>query len=114
MEKHFLKIISQWKFNYDLFINLAIIIIACDFSLSLFILKRGILPALTNSNPYLKTTFHIKLKFFLWAKLLESLLLAKYLISVAAPLTIFPKKLYNRCLDPKYASKKGMVSENYR
>ena len=29
----------------------------------------------------------IKLKFFLWTKLLKSLLLAKYLISVAAPLS---------------------------
>ena len=29
---------------------------------------------------------HIKLKFFLWTKLIENLLLAKYLISVAAPL----------------------------
>ena len=37
--------------------------------------------------PNLKTTFHIKLEFFFWTKLLENLLLAKYLISVAAPLT---------------------------
>ena len=29
--------------------------------------------------PNLKTTCHIKLKFFLWTKLLENLLLAKYL-----------------------------------
>ena len=35
----------------------------------------------------LKTTCRIKLKIFLWTKLLENLLLAKYLISVAAPLT---------------------------
>ena len=34
----------------------------------------------------LKTTCHNKLKFFLWTKLLENLLLARYLISVAAPL----------------------------
>ena len=40
-----------------------------------------------NMYPNLKTTSHIKLKFFLWTKLLENLLLAKYLISVAAPLT---------------------------
>ena len=39
-----------------------------------------------NSYPNLKITCHIKLKFFLWTKLLESLLLAKYLISVAATL----------------------------
>ena len=39
-----------------------------------------------NTHPNLKTTCHIKLKFFLWTKLLENLLLAKYLISVATPL----------------------------
>ena len=39
-----------------------------------------------NMYPNLKTTCHIKLKFFLWTKLLENLLLAKYLISVTAPL----------------------------
>ena len=32
-------------------------------------------------------TFHIKLKFFLWTKILENLLLAKYLISITASLT---------------------------
>ena len=35
----------------------------------------------------LKTTCHIKLKFFFQTKLLESLLLAKYLISITAILT---------------------------
>ena len=39
-----------------------------------------------NTYPNLKTTCHIKLKFFLWTKLLENLLHPKYLISVAAPL----------------------------
>ena len=39
-----------------------------------------------NTYPNLKTTCHIKLKFFLWTKLLENLLLAKYLISVTTPL----------------------------
>ena len=39
-----------------------------------------------NTYPNLKTTCHIKLKFFLWTKLPENLLFAKYLISVAAPL----------------------------
>ena len=38
-----------------------------------------------NTYPDLKTTCHIKLMFFLWTKLLENLLLAKSLISVAAP-----------------------------
>ena len=37
-------------------------------------------------HPNLKTTCHIKLKFFLWTKLLVDLLLARYLISVAVPL----------------------------
>ena len=40
-----------------------------------------------NTYPNLKTTCHIKLKFLLWTKLLENLLLTKYLISVAAPLS---------------------------
>ena len=39
-----------------------------------------------NKYPNLKTTCHIKLKFFLRTKLLENLLYTKYLISVAAPL----------------------------
>ena len=40
-----------------------------------------------NTYPNLKTTSHIKLKFLLWTKLLENLLLTKYLISVAATLS---------------------------
>ena len=40
-----------------------------------------------NKYPNLKTTSHVKLKCFLWTKLLENLLLAKYFTSVAAPLT---------------------------
>ena len=39
-----------------------------------------------NAYPDLKTTCHIKLKFFLWTKLLENLFLTKYLISVRATL----------------------------
>ena len=39
-----------------------------------------------NTYSNLKTTCHIKLKIFLWTKLLQNLLLAKYLISVPAPL----------------------------
>ena len=42
-----------------------------------------------NTYSNLKTTCHIKLKFFLWTKLLENLVLAKYLIYVAAPLNVF-------------------------
>ena len=33
-EKHFLKRISQWEFDYGLFTNLSRIIVACDFSAS--------------------------------------------------------------------------------
>ena len=40
-----------------------------------------------NMYPNLKTTGHIKLKFSWWTKLLENLLLVKYLISGTAPLT---------------------------
>ena len=39
-----------------------------------------------NTCPNLKTNCHIKLKFCLWTKLVENLIPAKYLISVAAPL----------------------------
>ena len=42
-----------------------------------------------NTYTSLKTTFHIKLKYFFWTKLLANLLLAKYLISVTAPLNIY-------------------------
>ena len=70
-EKHFPKTISQWEFDYGLFTNLPRIIVTCDFS---------------PRYPNLKTTCHIKLKFFLWTKLLENLLQAKHFISVAAPL----------------------------
>ena len=40
-----------------------------------------------NRYSNLKTTFHIELNFFLWTESLESLLLWKYLISVAATLS---------------------------
>ena len=39
-----------------------------------------------NTYPNLKTTCHIKLKFFLWTKLIEKVLLAKYIISITPPL----------------------------
>ena len=42
--------------------------------------------SLWHMYPNLKTICHIKLKYFLWAKLLKNLLLAKYLIPVTAPL----------------------------
>ena len=48
-----------------------------------------------NTYPNLETTCHIKLKFFLWTKLLADLLLSKYIISVAAPLMLFPLNIHN-------------------
>ena len=84
-EKHFSKTISQWEFDYGLFTNLPRIIVARDFSPSSFKRYPTSLDK-TRTYPDLKTTCHIKLKFFLWTKLLENLVLAKYLISFAAPL----------------------------
>ena len=46
--------------------------------------------------PNLKTACHIKLKRFLWTWLLESLLLAKYLISITAPLTNLSKEFFKK------------------
>ena len=47
-----------------------------------------------NTYPNLKTTCHIKLKCFLWTKLIENLLLGKYLISVTPPLmSLWLKKM---------------------
>ena len=86
--------ISQWEFDYGLFANLPRIIVSHDFSPSSLKLRRGILPLLTNTYPNLKTTCHIKLKFFLWTKLLKNLLLAKYPISVAASLMILSLLIY--------------------
>ena len=48
----------------------------------------------TYRNP--KATCHIKLKLFLWTKLLDNLLLAKYLISVTAPLKLILKQNLNK------------------
>ena len=85
-EKHFPKTISQWEFDYGLFANLLRITVTCDFSQSYFKLRRHILPLLTKCVCNLKTTCHIMIKCFLWTKLLENLLLERYLISVAVPL----------------------------
>ena len=48
-----------------------------------------------NTYPNLKTICYIKLKLFLWTKLMENLLLAKYLISVTAPLINLMLQLIN-------------------
>ena len=69
--------------------NLPRIIIACDFFLSQFKPTKGTLPLLQNRYPNTKTTSHIKLRFFLWTKLLENLLLAVNLTSVAVTSSFF-------------------------
>ena len=61
-------------------------IVPHDISPSSLKLKRGINLSWQKVYPNLKTTCHIKLHFFMWTKLLENLLLAKYLISVTAKL----------------------------
>ena len=86
-EKHFPKTKSKWEFCYGLFTNLPRIRVTCDCPPSSFKLKRGMLPLLTKMYINLKTTCHIKLKFFLWTNLLESLLLEKYFIYVTAALS---------------------------
>ena len=88
-ERHFPKTLYKWEFDYGLFTNLPRTIVPHDFSPSSFKLKRGILPLLTkyvSLKNNLKITCHTKLKFFLWTKLLENFLLAKYFISATAPL----------------------------
>ena len=89
-EKHFPKTISQWEFDCGLFTNLPRIIVACDFSPSSFKLKRGTLPLFTKNH------MSYQAKIFLWTKLLENLLLAKNLISVAAALMSYKKQLNDK------------------
>ena len=86
-EKYFPKTISQWEFDYGLFTNLPRIIIPHDFSRVHSNSKEVSYLSWQNTYPNLKTTGHIKLKFFLRTKLLENLLLAKYLVSATAPLS---------------------------
>ena len=51
-----------------------------------------------NTYPNLKTTCHIKLKFFLWIELLEDLNLAKYLILATSPLIVINVILISRTI----------------
>ena len=96
-EKKFPKTISQWEFDYGLFINLPRIIVACDLFPSSFKLKRSILLfskevsylSWQSTYPNLKATCYIKLKFFWRTKLLENLLHATHLITIAATLILF-------------------------
>ena len=86
--KHFPKTISQWN-----------LIMACLqihqelLSLATFLQvhsnsKEVSYLSWQNTDPNLKTTCHMKLKYFLWTTFLENLLLAKYLISVTVPLIL--------------------------
>ena len=109
-EKQFPKTISQWEFDYGLFTNLPRIIVACDFPQSSFKLRRGILPLLAKKVSYLKTTCHIKLKFFLWTKLLEDLLFARYLISVAVPLNDFEVLIVFKLLELSRSCSKRIIN----
>ena len=81
-EKHFPKTINQWEFGYGLFTNLLRIIVACDLLLVHSNSEEVSYLSWQNSYPNLKTTSHIKLNFFLWTKLPENVLLAKYLITL--------------------------------
>ena len=59
-EKYFLKTSSQQEFEYDLFTNLPRTIVACDFSLSSFKLKRGNLLPLTKQLSKLENLTKLK------------------------------------------------------
>ena len=73
--------VTYGEFDNGLFTNLPRIIVTRDFSSSLFNLKEVPYLHWQNKSCNLKTTCHINPKFFLWTKLLENLLLVKYLIS---------------------------------
>ena len=84
--------------------NLLKIIVARNYSPSSFKLKKEV-PHLSwqNKYPNLKTTCHIKLKFLLRTKILENILIAKYLISIPDALTLVKSWLHmdieiNHCI----------------
>ena len=86
-ENHFQKTINQWECHYSL-----LQIYRESLSFAYFLRVHSNSTELSHlawqiKHLNLKTTCHSKLKFFLWTKLLENLLLAKYLISVAATLS---------------------------
>ena len=86
MKNNSQKIINQLEFSYGLFVILPKIIFVCDFLPSSFKLKRVILLPWQNNYSNLKVTCHSKPNKFLRTKLLNNLLLAKYLIFVAVAL----------------------------
>ena len=86
-ENHFLKTISQWECNYDLFTNLPRIIVLTTF-LRVHLNSKEVSFLSWQNVSYIENYFSYQVRFFLWTKLLKTLLLAKYLISVAAPLSL--------------------------
>ena len=87
-DKHFLKTVSQWQFDYGLFTKLPRILAACNFSPNSSNYFR-------NKQSNLKTTWHTKPKIFLCTKLLENVLLEKYLKSVIVALNLWWLRLKN-------------------
>ena len=78
--RNYQPIYKPMEFDYCLFTNLPRIIVACNFSRFHWNSKEVSYLSWQKKYPNLKTTCHIKLKLFLWTKLEEILLLAKYLI----------------------------------
>ena len=93
-EKHFPKNKIHWEFHFGLFTNLPALLSLVAFLRFHSNSKEVSYPSRQNMYPNLKAASHIKLKFFLRTKLLENLLLAKYLISVAAPLNAGKRLIY--------------------
>ena len=89
-EEYFPKTISQWEFAYK-FTCLQIYRELLPLAIFLWVhsnSKEVSYFSWQNTYPNLKSTCHFKLRFFMWTKLLENLVLVKYLISVAAALII--------------------------
>ena len=85
MKNIFQKLQANESLIMALFTNLPRIVKFTDFSPSSFKLKRGILPLLTKYVSLLENYLSYQAKIFL-VNLTPKVLLAKYLISVAAPL----------------------------
>ena len=107
-DERFPKTISQWEFDYGLFTKLLIIIVAREFSRTSFNSKKASYLNWKNKYPNLKSTCQIKPKFFLWIKLLQNQLIAKYLIYVPAATSTFVTQYSNillrRLFTPSYCS----------
>ena len=82
-EKYFQKTISQWEFDHGLCTNLPSKLVTSYLSWQ-------------NFYPNIKTASHIKLKFYLWTKLLENVLLAKYLLYSAAILNVKMENIFRK------------------